>query len=453
MFVLIVMVMVEDSATSDALLGQSLLTQDLEQLGQACADMGVDRSRALGLAVWGDGVPFNFDRSESLDVFSISIPGLQGKVRNMRIPLFAVPHRNVIRFDTLDDLMDVLRWSFVHLALGRWPMVRHDNSEFHPKEDRLRMGKAGSSAHLHGFLVECRGDWKQLKDCFRFPQHNELAGICWRCTANPQTWRVTGLDAPWREHRLSHWEFIGRLASRGLEASPLFGCPGLRTSCFKPDWLHVCDLGIAADFLGNFLLLVSAKFEGAGHKSRVAAMWLHIRAWYVEHQVENRLDSLDPAMSQSGPRKPPKLRAKAAQARWLVPYAPFAAAELLGDSDVEITAKAMAVELAACYSLLSPENFEHSKLAEHCRRYCALAVAMEGAHNGILWRCKPKLHLFQELCEYHVDCPSLFWTYRDEDYGGSVAQLARRRGGPNKPSIFSKVILERHCARHALPQL
>ena len=44
------------------------------------------------------------------------------------------------------------------------------------------------------------------------------------------------------------------------------------------------------------------------------------------------------------------------------------------------------------------------------------------------FRVKPKMHLFLELC-ISGSKPSLSWTYRDEDFGGTAAQLSRRRGG------------------------
>eukprot|EP00972_Heterocapsa_arctica_P113099 16435311-Heterocapsa_arctica.AAC.1 len=115
-------------------------------------------------------------------------------------------------------------------------------------------------------------------------------------------------------------------------------------------------------------------------------------------------------MLQSKKCTPPKLRAKAAQVRGLVAYAPFAADIYLTTDvergSVEGTAKAMATQLATCYTCLTPDGFAHAKLSEHCHRYCILAVVMEGKHNATEWRCKPKLHMFEELAEYQTDCPS-----------------------------------------------
>ena len=444
----------QERSTSEDAPRQQLCTQDQVHLNTVCAELECDPQNALGVGLWGDGVPFNYDRSASLDIFSLSVPGFQNApLRDMRIPLFAMDHKHVVKGDTLDDLMAVLAWSFTFLALGRYPVARHDNAPFNPRSDRSRIGQAGSSASLRGILVECRGDWKHLKDVFRFPQFNENSGICWLCNCTPQTWRLVDETASWRHGRLGHWDFVERLRSKGLEPSPLFETPGLTTSCFKPDWLHVCDLGVACDFLGNFLVLLSKEFPGTTHKARVGAMWQHIQGWYKDKAVENRLDNLYPTMLQAKASVPPKLRAKAAQARGLVPYASHAAAEFLKSGGlVHAFAAAMADELAACYACLSPSKFHHEVLSFHCKRYCTLAVQMESEHGGVAWRVKPKLHLFQELCEFHHDCPSLFWTYRDEDFGGSMAHFARKRGGPARPGVVSMAVINRHCAKHNLPR-
>mgnify|MGYP007018355561 CR=1 FL=1 len=450
----IIGVMTEEDSTTGALLRQELGSHVRDHLSSACRAMGADLGRAIGLGLWGDGVPYNYDRSASLDVFALSFPGFEDhRLRTCRIPLVAMDHKHVIKGETMDALMEVLAWSFTFLALGRHPYVRHDNAPWDPS-DGSRSRKAGSPIAVFGFLVECRGDWKQLKDVFRFPQFNENAGICWLCACTPQTWRLVDENAPWRHDRLDHEAFLARLRAKGLQPSPLFASPGLTTQCFRPDWLHVVDLGVASDFLGNFLLHVCSKLEGNSHKERVGQLWQHIQSWYGEFQVENRLQNLVPTMLRKSGSVPPKLRAKAAQARALVPFAVMAADRFLQPEAgfVDAMAEGMAIELNGCYSALSVKDFNHQKLAYHCRRFCILAVKLEAEHDGVLWRCKPKLHLFQELCEFHFDCPSLYWTYRDEDFGGSMAQLAKRRGGPTRPGVASKAVLDRFCAKHKLPR-
>ena len=46
----------------------------------------------LGIGFWGDGAPTQWDRSESIDVISLNLPGLDDTYKSLRIPLIALPH-------------------------------------------------------------------------------------------------------------------------------------------------------------------------------------------------------------------------------------------------------------------------------------------------------------------------------------------------------------------------
>jgi hypothetical protein len=88
------------------------------------------------------------------------------------------------------------------------------------------------------------------------------------------------------------------------------------------------------------------------------------------------------------------------------------------------------LQLNACYSLLSRDLWNPQELATAGQRFLLLYVSLSDSDpEGMFWRFKPKHHLFQELCEFDECCPSQNWTYRDEDMGGTVAAISRRRGG------------------------
>ena len=90
-----------------------------------------------------------------------------------------------------------------------------------------------------------------------------------------------------------------------------------------------------------------------------------------------------------------------------------------------------AQHLSACYENLSPAKFQAERLKINCRTFCTLLVALENSvDDSNKWHVKPKLHMFQELCETMESCPSLTWAYRDEDAGGGLMQVGRRRGAP-----------------------
>jgi hypothetical protein len=132
----------------------------------------------LGFGLHCDGVPHSWDREESAEVFSISLPGLGGEFKNLRIPLFSIPHSSFGEH-TWDDLMEIIAWSIRLAWQGVFPKERHDHQPF---TESWRKNRAGESLGLHACLVEVRGDWKMLAETFHMPRWNEKGGICWSCS-------------------------------------------------------------------------------------------------------------------------------------------------------------------------------------------------------------------------------------------------------------------------------
>ena len=234
--------------------------------------------------------------------------------------------------------------------------------------------------------------------------------------------------------------------------SPLCSIPFVTTSVIRIDWLHVADQGVSANFLGSLFLMFLEKLPGRSQQEQLSELFYKIKGFYLQAKCESRLQDLTLNMlKKSG--KTPKLRGRAADVRALVPFA-FATAQTLLDSDnpMQATAQAMAGHLNNCYGQLSPEGFDSLALAENCRKFCLLAVSMEGK-EPVNWGVKPKLHMFQELCEMSGYCPSLCWTYRDEDMGGSLAKIAHRQGGPNTAKAVPAGLLRKWCAMNPVPRI
>ena len=218
------------------------------------------------------------------------------------------------------------------------------------------------------------------------------------------------------------------------------------------------DLGVAADFVGNLFAMVLPKLSRATEKERCNQLFRMIRAYYTEHKVESRLDRLTPTMIAQ-PGKSPKLRAHAAETRGLIKFAKFAAEQYMDPSNPHENAVLHAARsLCLMYEQLSSQApFSGDLLAEHSKRFCLLYCALEKAlgADGKHFRVKPKLHMLQELAEMtlpsHGVKPSTFWTYRDEDFGGSLAAMHRRRGGPVKPRSVAAAVLLKFCAGNRLP--
>lgn len=419
----------------------------------AFARQELGRPDLIGLGLWGDGCPCKFDRSQSLEVFSLNLPGAVGDVRNMRFVITAIHKHFCITHDTFDSIMQVIVWSLERLALGEMPGCRHDGSSW-AKSDACRKGRAHEKIPA-AVLVEARGDWAYFKNAYRLPQHNELNGMCWFCNCTPSQVRDVGANAEWRRNRLSHWQLLERMAHAGLSLSPLFNAPCFRSTVMQIDWLHTIDQGTAADYLGNFMyLLCCSKMPGADHKKRVSSLFLDIMQFYEVCPQDSQLQYLTVGMIRVG-SKSPHLNCKAAVARNLIPWAVLAGERYLDSSDAfESTVKQCGLELQGCYRCLSQSTFNAATLEEHCRKFAVLLVALESASvDKALWHVKPKIHLMQELCETQEGCPSTSWVYRDEDFGGSVAALSQHRGGAKNPHSVAKALLQRFMAKHPFPRL
>lgn len=142
----------------------------------------------VALGLWGDGVPVNWDRTESVETLSMRLPGQAGRWKHMRMPLTAVSRKQISEH-TWHDIMAVLKWSFTHCAAGTRPTIRHDGSAWRAS-DSYRSRLVLKSGRLHdgvrASLCEVCGDWKMFGETFGFPKHNTKAGCCWKCTCTPE---------------------------------------------------------------------------------------------------------------------------------------------------------------------------------------------------------------------------------------------------------------------------
>ncbi len=435
------------------LLAKRTATPELFRQAEAVArELGTTSASLVPLGLHGDGVPFNSPRVRSLEFFAMNFPALQQEGPALRLPLTAVEKSFVLKGRTFHSLMAVLEWSLRMCALGLHPIRGHDGAEFAARSARARL--AGKPLGAQAFLAEVRGDWAFMKGTFGLASWNEVRGNCWLCSVTPATMRETGLEAAWRQNRLSHQACLQRIRDKGETVSPLFSCPGLRTTHFKADWLHTADIGCAADTLGNAFLGVLPKLPGPNQRAQVASLFGEMQQFYRRERTHSRFDALTLEMlCQRG--KSPKLRGKAAECRLLVPFAKELSERFLSRHDPhEEAVRSVAAELNECYTCLTNFNKEH--LAASSRRFAALYIALEARAQGRRWRVRPKLHLFLELCSFVAaehGSPRNYWTYRDEDFGGQMSKMARRRGGKNTAAQTPLRLLQRFCARYPRPVL
>ena len=131
--------------------------------------------KLLGIGIWGDGAPTQWERSQSIDVISVSFPG-SVDFKNLRIPLLSLPHSKVCH-ETWEDVFEIVKWSLVILATGTWPLCRHDGTAWN-NTDKCRKT---ARPLIRSALVEVRQEWKFAAEVFGLPAHNTVDGCCWAC--------------------------------------------------------------------------------------------------------------------------------------------------------------------------------------------------------------------------------------------------------------------------------
>jgi hypothetical protein len=140
----------------------------------------------LGLGIWTDGTPCNWDRSESIETLCVSLPGLTGEWKNLRVPITAIPKKYCTQ-ETWDDVFAVVKWCLQILATGVWPTCRHDGAPWRASDTKRKAPKP----FIRSALVEVRADWDCLAFVYGFPRHNLLEGMCWECSCTPEQARAS----------------------------------------------------------------------------------------------------------------------------------------------------------------------------------------------------------------------------------------------------------------------
>ena len=157
----------------------------------------------------------------------------------------------------------------------------------------------------------------------------------------------------------------------------------------------------------------------------MSSVFRSMQSFYRRYSVDNRLDTLTMGMLRKTDKKQTKSQLPSLEHLLEKPEALLDKYNTFENTIFQAT-----LQMNACYSLLSRDLWNPQELATAGQRFLLLYVSLSDSDpEGMFWRFKPKHHLFQELCEFDECCPSQNWTYRDEDMGGTVAAISRRRGG------------------------
>ena len=408
----------------------------------------------VGLGLHGDGVPIGGTLcDDSLDCFNVNM-ATSKKFAGVRVP-FTCAQLKHIAPTTFDAIVEVFCWSMECLAVGRKPTARHDGSPWLASDAKRAISpEQACSLGIQAALVEVRADWAFFTKLLKFPAWNHGDGLCWLCKCSNKTMRTLDTaSAHWRFERLLPGEFVAWCLRQNRPVSQLFSLPGVTPEIAYPDWMHSGDLGVAQDVAGHTFAEALNHLEGSSEDECCQTLWTLLQEWYVDAAIpkDRQLQKLKPSDFLRGSHW--KLSCKAAQMRAMVPFLPVLCRHCMPDTEQGKAVTATCTGLALCYCLLPKAPC--TELAEASRRfansYCALWLFLE-ANGCDVWQVMPKLHLFQELCEYSRRNPRDFWCYADETFGGVCANLAVRRGGRDSPGHNVKTVLLSWCCQTPLPR-
>ncbi|CAE7224502.1 unnamed protein product [Symbiodinium sp. CCMP2592] len=419
-------------------------------LRQCCEKAGLEEGSAVALGIWGDGVPITRDRTQSAEVLSLNI--LSHSQRGaLRFPLALMQKHLMLKEFTWDAVLSIMAWSFAFLAAGISPSSRHDGTAWLPS-DKARRARSGLQLP-RAFLIQVRGDWAFYKQTLYMPAWNRKDGCCWLCNIKPSELHMVAPNSPWMHNRKSHWDAVCEMPRK----SPLLGSPFFSLAMCQLDWLHIVDIGVALEFQGSLFHYVCLKKLRGNLQVACREVFFMIKEYYSANNVGSQLGELKPTMLKGKGKPYPKLRAKAAESRALVPFSEILAqAVLVPEEPFDNMLMKAASSFARCYDQLSKDSFQPATLAQEAFEFASRYVDLnkEAERLGMkLFKIKPKLHMFLEFSYCCTCSPSANWCYRDEDFAGKVAMAAFPRGGANTVRALAESYFLRWKSMYAVPEL
>lgn len=352
---------------------------------------------------------------------------------------------------TFDVVLRVLAWVLIALITRMYPSKRDDGTEWEDsphKEDRQRAHRARSKEKFlfGGTFLQKRGDWAWMKQIFGLRGWKDKAGCCWKCLANVTTHPMTdaSLHASWRGTMLTTLMFLTLAAANGDYISPIFDWPGWLLEFFQPDFMHCVCLGITQQVLGNILYELFRSLGGTKDNwgDAVGHLYFCIRLASKAIGRQVPLSGLTFLMiKQDG--KSPKLRAKAAEGRYMVPvvkkmlemFFPSSADHDKLRYECLSALNNVYLQLASWSDDSSP-HIVASEGRRHIMLYAELAkewLATHKTRSWIGWKFIPKHHLATHCFEDQISefgNPAQSWCYRDENEIGVAVRLCEAEMHP-----------------------
>lgn len=358
--------------------------------------------------------------------------------------------------DTWTEFFTILSWSFKSMWLG-----------FHPSKDWKGNPVTGSMAELAGkpltqdklrfYVWNYLGDLEYFANVLKMP-HWCRHEFCWWCDCHKQQ----NGKSPWDFRDDPGWKLHSpaKLKAQPPSTHPLLvKIPGGLVA-YRPaiDLLHTVDLGVSVRICGS--ILYSWCFQGNATKAdatkNMRVLWESIQQKYKSMKVAERFTNL--TLSQfinvdKTSTAVPLLKGKAAEIRHLVPVlASVAWDKAQAGGGLKQSHIAQCLHNLACfYDTVASADFfmtaAEAAEAFSCVQKCFQHYAwlQQEAKNPCLFQFSPKFHWayhLAQLCRYQN--PKTFWTYRQESWVGSMANLAHSCSHGTKATRLSTSLCQKY---------
>ena len=143
-------------------------------------------SLPLPLSLYMDGAPYSLTDS-CLGVW------IEELVTHRRLCIALVRKRSACHcgcrgWCTYWALLDWIRYCLQALGDQRWPLKRHDGSDWQMPQDSIRSSRSGMPLGMAGTLIQVRGDWMEFCNMLGYPSHASSSRPCFSCAADRGNW-------------------------------------------------------------------------------------------------------------------------------------------------------------------------------------------------------------------------------------------------------------------------
>lgn len=337
--------------------------------------------------------------------------------------------------DTWKEIFSIMAWSFKALWLGT-----------HPTKDWKGQPVTGDMADLAGrpltkdklrfYVWTYLGDLEYFANTLKMP-HWQRHSFCWLCDSNKQT----AGKSPYDFRDKPGWKFIG---------------PTQLKTAYRPsiDLLHTLGLGVSVRICGSVLYCwcfeENATKQQATKNLRI--LWESIQRKYKDMKVSERFTNLTLSQIINVDKmhtSVPLLKGKAAEVRHLVPVLASVAwdkAKEDGNGGLKQShiATCFAIWLRSTDYFMSQEEAQQA-LSHIQKSFMHYAWLQENENNDCLWQFTPKFHWAYHLAQFcRFQNPKTFWTYRQESWVGSMANLAHSCSHGTRATKLSQSLCQKY---------